>query len=62
VGHRTILAWGTAGQVWESKKLSDEGLTITSIEGGNLHGLGWNLISDKETPFTLDLQSGEQVK
>lgn len=58
VGHRTILAWGAQGQAWESAKLSDEGVTITSIEGGTLHGLGWNMFTDKETPFALDLAGG----
>jgi hypothetical protein len=58
VGHRTILAWGAAGQAWESTKLSDEGVTITGIDGGLLRGLGWNLITDKEAPFTLDLKTG----
>ena len=57
-GHRTIFAWGAAGRAWESAKLSDEGVTVTSIEESVLHGLGWNLITDKETPFTLDLRSG----
>jgi hypothetical protein len=58
VGHRTILAWGASGEAWESKKLSDEGISITSIEEVYLRGMGWNLVTDKETPFTLDLQSG----
>lgn len=58
VGHRSILAWGTSGKAWESPKLSDEGVTVTAIEGPVLRGLGWNLITDKETPFTLDLCSG----
>ncbi len=58
VGHRAILAWGAAGEAWESPKLSDEGLTITVIEGGRLHGVGWNLITDKDAPFALDLRSG----
>jgi hypothetical protein len=62
VGHRTILAWSAVGEAWETKKLSDEGVTITGIDGGHLRGLGWNLMTDKETPFTLDLQSGEQVR
>jgi hypothetical protein len=62
VGHRTILAWSAAGEAWETKKLSDEGVTITGVDGGLLQGLGWNLMTDKETPFTLDLQSGEQVR
>jgi hypothetical protein len=58
VGHRSILAWGDNGQAWESPKLSDEGLTITTIDGPILHGLGWNMLTDRETPFALDLQSG----
>ncbi len=59
VGHRNILAWGAQGQAWESQKLSDEGVTIARIEGDVLHGLGWQLISDKEIPFTLHLPTGE---
>lgn len=58
VGHRTIVAWGSEGQQWESVKLSDEGVTITSIDGMTLHGMGWSLMTDKETPFALDLHTG----
>lgn len=61
VGHREIIAWGAEGQAWQSAKLSDEGVTITSVEGSILHGLGWNMMTDKETPFTLDLQTGQLV-
>ena len=60
VGHHSILAWGTEGQAWESVKLSDEGVTITSIENGLLRGLGWDLMSDKETPFALRLADGRR--
>ncbi len=56
---RTILAWAATGQAWESPKLSDEGITILGIEGDTLHGLGWDMLSDKETPFALDLHSGQ---
>jgi hypothetical protein len=58
VSHRSILAWGRNGQAWESEKLSDEGVTITGMEEATLHGLGWNRISDRETPFALDLATG----
>ena len=58
VGHRSILAWGRDGQAWESEKLSDEGVTITAIEGLLLRGTGWHILTDKETPFTLDLSCG----
>ena len=61
IGHRTILAWGPDGEAWQSPKLSDEGLTITSIDNGILCGLGWNLMTDKDTPFKLDLKSGMLV-
>lgn len=62
VGHRAIFAWGCDGQAWQTQKLSDEGVTITSIESGVLRGLGWSMITDKETPFTLDLRDGSLVK
>jgi hypothetical protein len=58
VGHRTILAWGASGQAWESERLSDEGVTISAIEGGVLRGVAWEMRTDKETPFTLDVRSG----
>jgi hypothetical protein len=58
VGHHAILAWGASGQAWLSQKLSDEGVTIASVESGVLHGLGWDLLTDQETPFALDLSTG----
>jgi hypothetical protein len=57
-GHRTILAWGAQGQAWESPKLSDEGITDARVEDHVLHGLGWSMMTDQETPFCLDLQTG----
>ncbi len=61
VGHRAILAWGANGRAWETAKLSDEGVTINGLEGGLLRGMGWNMMTDKETPFTLDMRSGSLV-
>jgi hypothetical protein len=58
VGHRSILAWGRSGQAWESEKLSDEGLTISGVDSGVLHGTGWDMKTDRERPFTLDLRNG----
>jgi hypothetical protein len=58
VSSRTILAWGANGEAWQSPKLSDEGLTITAIERHTLRGLCWNMMTDKEGPFTLDLNKG----
>jgi hypothetical protein len=58
VGHHSILAWGRDGQAWESDKLSDEGVTITVVEGTLLRGSGWEMRSDKETAFAIDLRTG----
>jgi hypothetical protein len=57
-GHHSILAWGSNGQAWDSGKLSDEGVTIAKVEDGVVHGTGWEMKTDKETPFALDLRSG----
>lgn len=60
-GHRSILAWGCNGQAWESERISDEGVTIRSIENGILHGVGWQMRNDRETPFGLDLRTGQRT-
>jgi len=61
VGNKTILAWGREGQAWESVKLSDEGMTITGVENGVLRGMGWNMWTDKESEFGIDLATGKRV-
>jgi hypothetical protein len=61
VSHHAILAWGANGQAWQSEKLSDEGVTITAVEEQTLHGRGWNMMADKETPFALDLKTGLRI-
>jgi len=61
VGHHSIQTWGANGHAWQSEKLSDEGVTISAIGGGILRGLGWEMKSDKETPFALDLGTGQSV-
>ncbi len=58
VGHHSILAWGREGQAWESEKLSDEGLTITGVKDGVLRGTGWEMKTDKEKSFAIDLRRG----
>ncbi|HEU5352600.1 MAG TPA: hypothetical protein VFU55_13475 [Terracidiphilus sp.] len=61
VGHHAILAWGHEGRVWETEKLSDEGVTVTGIENGVLRGRGWQMMTDRETEFALDLRTGRQT-
>jgi len=60
-GHHAILAWGRDGQAWQSERLSWEGVAIDRIEGGAIHGQGWDMLTDKDVPFTLDLASGRRL-
>ena len=61
VGHHSILAWGRGGKTWESAKLSDEGVTIAGLDGGVLHGTGWEMKTDREESFAIDLRSGMRL-
>lgn len=60
-GHHSILAWGGAGEAWQSGKLSDEGVTIMAVEDGILRGTGWQMRTDRETEFVLDVKTGRAV-
>jgi hypothetical protein len=60
-GHHSILAWGGEGLAWQSNKLSDEGVTIVSVEDGTLRGTGWHMMTDKETDFALDVKTGQTI-
>ena len=57
-GFHTLFAWGPSGEAWQTQRLSWEGIRITSIEDNTVHGTGWNLLTDKEIPFTVDLRTG----
>ena len=62
-GFHSILAWGTEGLAWQSARLSWEGLRITGVRNAEdgtpqLTGLGWNMHTDKEVEFAVDLRTG----
>lgn len=59
LGFHSMVAWGRHGMAWKSARLSWEGIGITGINGDLLHGVGWNLMTDREVAFTLDLRTGE---
>jgi hypothetical protein len=58
VGFHAMVAWGREGLAWETARLSWEGIRITGAEGNELRGFGWNLMTDKEVEFTIDLRTG----
>lgn len=56
-----LWALGPEGMAWETAKLSWEGLRITGVEGHQLTGMGWDLPTDREVPFTIDLRTGQHT-
>jgi hypothetical protein len=61
VGFTSITALGSAGIAWTTERLSWEGVRITRIVGGELHGFGWDATSDKEVAFVVDLKTGKHT-
>jgi hypothetical protein len=61
VGFQSIAAWGAQGLAWHSARLSHEGIRITAMEHAELRGLGWDLHTDKEILFTVDLRTGKHT-
>jgi hypothetical protein len=61
VGFHSIVAWGRNGIAWQSARLSWEGVRVTIIDGNVLHGAGWNLMTDREVAFSLDLLTGKHL-
>jgi len=60
-GFHTIAAIGPTGLLWETPRLTWEGLTLSEIRDGQLHGLGWDMRTDRELPFAVDLATGQHT-
>lgn len=58
-GHHALTAWGVRGKAWQTARLSWEGVQITGIDGRRLYGIGWDMPTDRDVPFTVDLETGE---
>lgn len=57
-GFHTVAAVGATGLLWETAKLSWEGVTLSEIRDGKLSGEGWNMQTNREVPFSIDLGTG----
>ena len=58
VGFQTIVGWGVEGLAWETERLSWEGVRVSSVSDEGVRGFGWDLRTDKEMEFVLDLRTG----
>ena len=58
--HR-LWALGVEGKAWETSRLSWEGLRVTGVDGQYLQGFGWDVETDTEVPFMVDLSTGDHT-
>lgn len=57
-GFHSVAAIDAHGLRWQTARLSWEGITLTHADAHQLYGTGWNLHTDREVPFTVDLLTG----
>jgi hypothetical protein len=57
-GFHTVAALDVNGLRWETARLSWEGVTLGEVRDGKLHGTGWNMHTNREMPFVVDLANG----
>lgn len=60
-GFHHVLALDADGVRWTSARLSWEGVQLHEVRDGRLHGTGWDMFTDRELPFVLDLETGEHT-
>ncbi|HZD47627.1 MAG TPA: hypothetical protein VE178_02670 [Silvibacterium sp.] len=61
-GHHSLLALGAAGKTWQTARLSSEGVEIKRVEGDRIEGIGWDMLTDRDVPFTVDLRTGARIE
>ena len=61
VGFHSIVGWGRDGLAWTTARLSWEGVRLGEVEGDALHGFGWNMQTDKDVAFAVDLRDGSHT-
>jgi hypothetical protein len=53
-----LSAYSATGFLWETQRLSWDGLTITEVTEREIRGLAWDSPADCEVPFVVDIQTG----
>ena len=60
-GFHTLLAWNKQGIAWTTSRLSWEGITLGEATATHIQGKGWNMLTDRELPFKVDLLTGQHT-
>ena len=57
----SIEAWGRAGRLWQTARLSWEGVRLGEASAKELRGWGWDMRTDTEMEFVVDLATGKHT-
>lgn len=60
-GFHSLIAWAADGLAWETARLSWEGIRLGPIVGEMLHGSGWDMRTDEDVAFSVDLATGTHI-
>jgi hypothetical protein len=55
----SLEGWGAAGRLWQTARLSWEGVRLGVSSASELRGWGWDLRTDTEMEFVVDLATGQ---
>lgn len=55
----TLVAYGPEGRRWKTGRLTSEGLRLGEVRDGRLQGWGWDMRTDRELEFSIDLETGQ---
>ena len=55
----SIEAWGAEGRRWQTGRLSWEGVRLGASTADELRGWGWEMRTDTELEFVVNLRTGE---
>ena len=61
VSFHSLEAWGAAGRRWQTARLSWEGMRLGDATATELHGWGWDMRTDTEMEFAIDLETGRHT-
>lgn len=53
-----LAAYGANGLLWQTERLSWDGLEIIQVDEDVIRGLAWDSPTDQKVPFTVDTRSG----
>jgi hypothetical protein len=58
VDYTKLAAYGEDGFLWQTDRLSWDGLKITEVSADMIRGMAWDSPANQEVPFSVDAQSG----